>query len=407
MLHPKVFHFTRATIEQLPLPAQGRATYNDTGVDGLTLIVYPSGTKTFHLVKKLKRSNRTIKPKLGKFGEIDVETARKLAIAMLSEVAQGGDPQEPYRSYKNEITAGELFDLYINKHAKEHCATWKNMQWGFERYFAADWRKRKVSTIKRSEVQNRINELGHNHGHHTANRSLNDLRAAFDWGRKYAYMLGENPAAGICTFKTQSRERFIKPDEFSKFFAALKDEANIDFRDYVYLSLFTGARQANVLSMRWDQIDFELGTWCIPKTKNGQSQTIPITSQALDVLKLRDKNRDEDNPSDWVFPSDSASGHLVEPKRAWNSLLKGTGISDLRMHDLRRTLGSYMAMNNQSLHMIGRVLVHRSPVSTQIYSRFASDPVRQAMETAQTHMLAAGGVLPIAVEQQPKLKRVK
>jgi integrase len=68
-------------------------------------------------------------------------------------------------------------------------------------------------------------------------------------------------------------------------------------------------------------------------------------------------------------------------------------MEDFRLHDLRRTLGSYMAMGNQSLHMIGKVLGHKSPTATQIYSRFAHDPVRAAMEKAHADMLEAAGLL--------------
>jgi len=52
-----------------------------------------------------------------------------------------------------------------------------------------------------------------------------------------------------------------------------------------------------------------------------------------------------------------------------------------------------MAMGNQSLHMIGKVLGQKSPTATQIYSRLAHDPIRQAMEKAQNDMLAAGGLV--------------
>jgi hypothetical protein len=96
----------------------------------------------------------------------------------------------------------------------------------------------------------------------------------------------------------------------------------------------------------------------------------------------------------WVFPSKtSAVGHLVEPKIGWRQLLKDAQIEDLRMHDLRRTLGSYMAMGNQSLHIIGKALGHQSHTSTQVYARLAHDPVRQAMEKAQADMMLAAGLV--------------
>lgn len=63
------------------------------------------------------------------------------------------------------------------------------------------------------------------------------------------------------------------------------------------------------------------------------------------------------------------------------------------MHDLRRTLGSNMAMSNQSLQIIGKALGHRSAKSTQVYARLAHDPVRQAMQVAQQQMMTAAGLV--------------
>ena len=60
-----------------------------------------------------------------------------------------------------------------------------------------------------------------------------------------------------------------------------------------------------------------------------------------------------------------------------------------RARHKRRTLGSYMAMGNKSLHMIGKALGHRSHISTQIYARLANDPVRQAKEKVQADMMVA------------------
>ena len=188
----------------------------------------------------------------------------------------------------------------------------------------------------------------------------------------------------------QARERFIHPKEFESFLTTLSASKNIDIRDYAYLSLFTGARQANVLAVRWEEIDFELCLWRIPKTKNSQSHTIPLTMAALAVLK----ERKETAASDWVFPSKtSAVGHIVEPKVGWRQILKDAKIKNLTMHDLRRSLGSYMAMGNQSLHIIGKALGHQSHTSTQIYARLANDPVRQAMEKAQADMMVAAGLV--------------
>ena len=84
----------------------------------------------------------------------------------------------------------------------------------------------------------------------------------------------------------------------------------------------------------------------------------------------------------------SSSGRTE--KRPWYKLLKDAKIKDLRLHDLRRTLASYMAMDNQSLQIIGKALGHKSVASTQIYSRLMNDPVRKAMESAQEQIRILG-----------------
>ncbi len=399
------FRFTKQDIANLPYPDKGQVVYHDTATKGLVLIAHP-GAKTFHIYKMV--GGKPIKPKLGNFPDMPVEQARKEAAKMLGEIATGNPVHSKNVSKPTGVPdLGELFDRYIAEYAQHHCTSWEATEKNFRRYFDV-WLSTPVSEITRNDVQQQVNALGRDRGHHTANRAYDDLRAVFSWGAKYGYYNGENPCTGVTKFKTRSRERFIRPDEFEEFLAKLREWKNIPFRDYVYLSLFTGARQANVLSMRWDQIDFKLALWHIPITKNKESQTLPLTSLALQVLQDRYDKRDKNNP--WVFPSDGRTGHLVEPKTAWKNFAKQAKLTDLRMHDLRRTLGSYMAMNNQSLQIIGKVLGHKSPTATQIYSRLAFDPLKQAMESAQVSMARSAEILPASMakkQRSQRLKRVK
>jgi len=154
---------------------------------------------------------------------------------------------------------------------------------------------------------------------------------------------------------------------------------NKNVRHFVLLSLYTGARRNNVLSMRWDELDFDL-----PRTKNGDWQIVPLTVEAQKVLEARMSGQ---KPQGWVFPSKETGKHLVEHKRGWRVRLKAAELENFRIHDLRRTLGSYMAMSNQSLKMIGAALGHKSSDATEIYARIANDALRSSMEQAQENML--------------------
>lgn len=243
-----------------------------------------------------------------------------------------------------------------------------------------------------------LREIGKVNGQTAANHAHTHARAAINWCITNKYVSGETPFSATTKFKTKARERFLRPDEPEKFFSALKKISNENgIRDYIYLSLLTGARQANVLAMRWDQLDLKLGIWRIPRTRSSDSQTLPLTQSAISILLERDKENKRRQKmgegSEWVFPGKGSSGHLVEPKKGWYALLDAAGLEDLRMHDLRRTLGSYMAIGNQSLHVIGKVLGHKSASATQIYSKLTHDPLRQAMEKAETDMLRSAGLL--------------
>jgi integrase len=380
-------NFTKTELAKLPIPDSGYVVNYDTTVEGLVLLVYATAAKRFYVYKKV--DGKPTRIRIGKFPDISVELARKEAQQILGAIAQGEKPIARSRRKEPTIQLDDLLKRYITEYAQHHCTTWQETEKSFRRCFRS-WLLREVSTITRADIQQHMNVLGEERGQHTANRAFDDLRAVISWGIKYDHVTGINPCVGVIKFKTQSRERFIHPQEFSNFLTKLRESKNIDIRDYTYLSLFTGARQANVLAMRWDEIDFDLCLWRIPKTKNSKSHTIPLTVAAIAVLNERKERITEP----WVFPSKtSAIGHLVEPKIGWRQLLKDAQIEDLRMHDLRRTLGSYMAMGNQSLHIIGKALGHQSHTSTQIYARLAHDPIRQAMEKAQADMMLAAGLV--------------
>jgi integrase len=195
----------------------------------------------------------------------------------------------------------------------------------------------------------------------------------------------------IKKFKEKARDRFIQPDELPRFFKALEEEESHISRDYIYISLYTGARKGNVLAMRWEEISFTTKEWRIPKTKNGDSLTIHLPELAIEVLEKRKTENEkldlQDFQKQWIFPSlTSKSGHLEEPKKAWKRVLERAEIKDLRLHDIRRTLGSYQAISGASLQIIGKSLGHKSSQATEIYARMNLDPVRQSVDKALSLM---------------------
>ncbi|WP_240932105.1 site-specific integrase [Parasedimentitalea denitrificans] len=150
------------------------------------------------------------------------------------------------------------------------------------------------------------------------------------------------------------------------------------------ISLLTGARKSNTLAMMWKDISFEAATWRIEETKNADPLTVHLSQQAVDLLIERKLKSD----SPFVFEGTGKSGHLADPKKAWCRILLEAGIENLRIHDLRRTLGSYQAATGANGYIIGKSLGHRSQQSTAIYARLNLDPVRDSVNKATELMFS-------------------
>ena len=73
--------------------------------------------------------------------------------------------------------------------------------------------------------------------------------------------------------------------------------------------------------------------------------------------------------------------------RPWYALLKRSGIENLRVHDLRRTFGSYQAITGASLYIIGKSLGDKTTAATKVYSRLTLDPIRDSIQRGADRML--------------------
>jgi integrase len=381
---------TKRTIEALPVPATeangkaGMAWTYDIVTPRLAVCVYSTGARTWFWVGR-GPDNRSMRFKLGEYPEIAPDQARKLAAKVSAGIANGIDPRHQKWRARREMTLAELFDRYLEDHAKAHKRTWEQDQAQFNRY-CGNLKSRSASTIVRPDVAELHRKIGKDHGHYAANRLLALLSKVYAFAETLGCS-GTNPARGIQRFREKSRERFLSGEELQRFFQALTNESQL-FQDFFALLLLTGARRGNVQAMQFDQLNLTQATWRIPETKNGQALTVHLPAEALEILGRR-QTESEGNP--WVFPGGKKNPdeHLKGPEAAWRRILKRAGLDDLRMHDLRRTLGSWQAATGASLPIIGKTLGHKSQATTQIYARLNLDPVRRSVDTAVSAMLAA------------------
>lgn len=377
-------NFTKAALVKAPAAGKGRDYYYDEREKGLQMAVTATGTKTFYLYKRIDGKPERVL--LGRFPDLSVENARKLAAEAKGKIATGNNPQKEKRAIRDEMTFGALFAEYLEKYSKVHKRSWAYDEREVNK-FLSHWFKRKISSIEKTDVDRLHAKVGKENGKYQANRLLERIRAIFNKAIEWGWN-GTNPADGIKKFKEQSRDRFLQPDELPRFFEALANEPNEAARDFFVLSLLTGARKSNLLAMRWKEINFTAETWRIAQTKNSDPLTVHLPKQAMDILKERKLVSE----SPWVFPGSGSSGHLADPKKAWKRILTEARIEDLRIHDLRRTLGSYQAATGANGYIIGKSLGHRSQQSTAIYARLNLDPVRDSVNKATEAMFGYAGI---------------
>src|SRR5690242_16634540 len=117
-------NFTKAIIDTLPIPEPGkRDTYHDKETSGLQLRITSTGVKTFSVYRRIKSGNPE-RITLGRYPDMKIEQARREALRIAVDISDGKNPAEIKRGRKEELTFSELFDEYLERHAKPKKKTW-------------------------------------------------------------------------------------------------------------------------------------------------------------------------------------------------------------------------------------------------------------------------------------------
>jgi integrase len=379
---------TKDAIERAKGPEAGRKErfIRDDVVRGLGVRVTASGVKSFIFEARIKGRPRRLT--LGQWPDLNVALARERALEIRTAIAKGGDPHAAHHAEKHEATFGELADRYMTEYARLHKKprSIADDEYYLSRYIPLGWRTRRLSDISRPDIERLHGGLGEEHGRYAANHAVRLLRhmlnRALDWGM----LRDANPAARIRLFREQRRERYLSPEELQGVNTALLEEPDWRWRTYFPLALMLGTRKSELMAMRWADVDFTARTWRIPETKAGNSHLLPLPSPAMAILEALPSR----GKSEWVFPGDGARGHIVEPAKAWQRIRRRAGVPDVRIHDLRHTLASWLVAQGFNLPLIGRALNHTQSATTARYAHLALDPVRAALEQTAALMMPSG-----------------
>jgi integrase len=391
----------------------------DSDVKGFGVRAKPSGVKSF--VLKYRMGATTRRTTICKVGSpYTVTEARSKAAEMLKDVREGIDPTDVKAEARKAVTVGELADLYLANgpaaKPNKKDASWRNDRSVITRHikpllgrkmaaqltrpdvtrFQADVANGKTAVIERTKARGKAVVTG---GKTAARLATVTLRALFQFGVDTG-RVPSNPASGVELYKTERRERFLSEAEvafIADALAELEDEAQVSttMADAIRLLMVTGARREEVLTLRWDWVDFDRSALRLPDSKTGQ-KVVPLASAALAILSGRERGE-----SPHVFPAARGEGATVGVPKAWGRVkVRATALAQaeamkagrpaaaapdfatLRLHDLRHSFASFAVADGASLFMVGKVLGHKQARTTEIYAHLRDDPLQQVAEQA-------------------------
>jgi integrase len=329
---------------------------------------------------------------IGKHGKLTADAARERARKILADVVRGDDPAAERTRLRRELTVGELADRYIAEHVRLHNKPGTAVE--FERLVTARIKpafgSRRVSNLARSDVKAWHTAL--RGSPYAANRALAVLRKMFSLAVNEWELVDENPALGVKMFRETKRERFATDDDLARIGRWLSDAQKAgtvhpSFALAVRLLALTGMRLTEVLTLEWSAVDIQNSAIRLADAKAG-ARIVALgapTRALLATVEVRGR---------YVVTGYDPTTHLQRSafRTGWRYLRTGTGLADLRPHDLRHTAGTFAAQAGANAFLVRDLLGHKTLAMTGRYVERAADPLRALADRVADRVTAAMAV---------------
>lgn len=351
----------------------------DTETRGLQVWISKNAV-AFYFV--LKHRGRQYHRKIGNWPEMKLDEARQAVAKRLGALANYSRIDAP--TARIQPTIGDAVDHLISSCARD---TTRKGYVQYLKVFAA-WRDRKIADVRHEEVVSlharmRNTPVMANHAVKTLATAVSRMYKALGVS-EYA-----NPARDVTLYQETPRKRFLDQAEAPAIISELEKMALQPMYRAQALALlmmiYTGQRKSNVLAMDYGEI-MGGSTWIIPreKAKGKEDIVVPLNDFALDVLR-KISGKPELPKRGPVFVRRGEQLHDVRKTMA--TACSRCGIRNLHIHDLRRSLGSWMLTTGVDIAVVSRTLGHKSiAVTERVYAHLLPGKISSATAAAVAAM---------------------
>lgn len=394
------------------IPGKDRTFTWDNALSGFGVVALPSGKKSY--VVQYRQNGRSRRITIGQHGRITPDQARSRAKTILGNAETGADLVAQRRAARGIRTFEELAKEFMSVHvlAKRKPKSYKSYASLLNHHILPSIGKKPLTEISKLDISKLHSKMKSTPG--AANRTLAVISSAWNWAAvRDEVDRNQNPAVGIERYREHSKERFLSDKEMGTLGEVLrlaetsglpwaadfdgpnakhipKENRRTKIDPYaiaaIKLLLLTGARLGEILTAKWEYIDWQRGLMLLPDSKTGKK---PIYLSAPALALLTELPRVAENP--YIIAGsrrtnkdvrNQASSPSMRPRsdlnKPWKAISREAGLAGVRLHDLRHSFASAGASASLGLHVIGKLLGHAHTSTTARYAHLDADPVKRA-----------------------------
>ena len=339
------FKLTQSAVKALPYVQPGdkkrQHLYFDTELKGLGVCV-GAKAKTFFVQRDI--NGKSVRTTIGRYGVYAVEQAREEARELLMKMSKGINPNEDRTDPALTVTLRDGLALHLKsmKAKGRSTRTTEDYEYRMTRYLS-DWMNRPLASITRTEARQRHHQIAEDiaagkyatvtpkngkaytkerngdSGRYQANSVFRVFRAIYNRVAREHEGMPDNPCIAVDWYREEERDAAVAEKHLARWHTDVQDMDNPIRRDYLLFVLFTGLRRGSAASVKWKEIDLENRVLFVPNPKGGKDRAfhLPLSDYLVDLLKRRQECELTQTifpKSPYVFPAESESGHISEPK---------------------------------------------------------------------------------------------